>query len=82
LSLEDVIRLTESIGFKFEPMDQNKDGDHGFHQIGFGAEGIGDKTRTIPSEYTADRRAMMKWVYQAEFWIARKNACYGDIVTW
>ena len=76
-----MIKLAESIGFKFEAMDQNKDAERGLHQIGYGAEGIGAKTRTIPSEYTADRRAMMKWVYQAEFWVARKIACYGDTVT-
>lgn len=80
-----MIKLAESIGFKFEAIDQDttdKDGERGLHQIGSGAEGIGDKTRTIPSEYTADRRAMMKWVYQAEFWVARKNSAGdGDIVT-
>ncbi|KAF7318112.1 N2227 domain-containing protein [Mycena chlorophos] len=32
----------------------------------------GSKTRTVASEYTADARAMMKWIYQAEFWVARK----------
>ncbi|KIM31967.1 hypothetical protein M408DRAFT_63746 [Serendipita vermifera MAFF 305830] len=26
----------------------------------------------IPSEYTADTSAMMKWVYLAQFWVARK----------
>ncbi|KAG8815802.1 hypothetical protein FRC19_000790 [Serendipita sp. 401] len=28
---------------------------------------------TVPSEYTADREAMMKWVYQAEFWVATRR---------
>jgi hypothetical protein len=79
-----VIKLAESIGFKFEPVDKDmvdKDGERRLDQIGFGAEEIGYKTRTIPSEYTADQRAMMKWVYQAEFWVARKNPGDGDIVT-
>jgi hypothetical protein len=43
-------KSAESIGFKFEAIGQNKDGDHGLHQIEFGAEGIGGRTRTIPSE--------------------------------
>ena len=28
--------------------------------------------RTIECEYTADRAAMMRWLYQAEFWVATK----------
>ena len=33
-----------------------------------------DKTsrRTMDCEYTADSRAMMQWIYKAEFWVARK----------
>ncbi|TDL16908.1 N2227-like protein [Rickenella mellea] len=27
----------------------------------------------VPCEYTADSEAMMKWVYQAEFWVAKKQ---------
>ncbi|CCA73667.1 hypothetical protein PIIN_07620 [Serendipita indica DSM 11827] len=30
--------------------------------------------KTIPSEYTADSEAMMKWIYQAEFWVATKRS--------
>ncbi|KAF8466519.1 N2227-like protein-domain-containing protein [Gautieria morchelliformis] len=29
--------------------------------------------RTIPSEYTRDDTAMMRWIYEAEFWIAVKK---------
>lgn len=29
--------------------------------------------RTIPSEYTRDHTAMMRWIYEAEFWIAVKR---------
>jgi hypothetical protein len=29
--------------------------------------------RTVECEYTADRSAMMRWVYQAEFWVAYKS---------
>ncbi|KAF7294082.1 N2227 domain-containing protein [Mycena kentingensis (nom. inval.)] len=32
----------------------------------------GEKTRTVECEYTADANAMMRWVYRAEFWVARK----------
>ncbi|KAG7091331.1 hypothetical protein E1B28_010375 [Marasmius oreades] len=28
--------------------------------------------RTVPCEYTHDAKAMMRWIYQAEFWVARK----------
>jgi carnosine N-methyltransferase len=28
--------------------------------------------RTVECEYTADSRAMMQWIYKAEFWVARK----------
>lgn len=28
--------------------------------------------RTVECEYTADREAMMRWVYRAEFWVAKK----------
>ncbi|KAJ4496716.1 N2227-like protein-domain-containing protein [Lentinula lateritia] len=30
------------------------------------------KRRTIPCEYTHDDKAMMRWIYEAEFWVARK----------
>ncbi|KAL0564581.1 hypothetical protein V5O48_017465 [Marasmius crinis-equi] len=30
------------------------------------------KPRTVPCEYTGDEKGMMKWIYQAEFWVARK----------
>jgi hypothetical protein len=32
-----------------------------------------EKPRTIECEYTADVNAMMKWIYLAEFWVARKK---------
>ncbi|KZT05414.1 N2227-domain-containing protein [Laetiporus sulphureus 93-53] len=34
-------------------------------------EGAG-RRRSVECEYTADRRAMMRWLYQAEFWAATK----------
>jgi hypothetical protein len=78
-----VIKLAESIGFKFEAVDQttaDKGGARGLHRTEFATEILENKTRTVPSEYTADRRAMMQWVYQAEFWIARKNGVDDHIV--
>ncbi|EPQ55304.1 N2227-domain-containing protein [Gloeophyllum trabeum ATCC 11539] len=38
----------------------------------FDAQERGAKTRAVECEYTADPRAMMRWVYRAEFWAARK----------
>ncbi|KAL4258879.1 Carnosine N-methyltransferase [Pleurotus pulmonarius] len=56
LSLEEVLRVVESVGFTLEET------------------GGGDRTREVRCEYTADRQAMMEWVYKAEFWVARKGA--------
>lgn len=44
-------------------------------EIGFIIEK--DKTgpaarKTVECEYTADKLAMMRWIYKAEFWVARK----------
>ncbi|KAL4259019.1 Carnosine N-methyltransferase [Pleurotus pulmonarius] len=56
LSLEEVVRVAESVGFTLEEM------------------GGGERTREVRCEYTADRQAMMEWVYKAQFWVARKGA--------
>ena len=32
------------------------------------------RRRTVVCEYTADQRAMMQWMYNAEFWVATKFA--------
>lgn len=29
--------------------------------------------KTVPSEYTADAQAMMRWIYEAKFWVATKR---------
>ncbi|KAL0955490.1 hypothetical protein HGRIS_001730 [Hohenbuehelia grisea] len=34
----------------------------------------GSRTRTVNCEYTADREAMMRWVYEAELWVASKKS--------
>jgi len=43
-------------------------------EIGFVFDEAGDNRarRTIECEYTADSSAMMRWIYRAEFWVARK----------
>lgn len=51
LSLDEIIRLSEMIGFSV-------------HQ---------SSRRTIESEYTRNELAMVRWIYQAEFWIATKE---------
>jgi N2227-like protein len=44
-------------------------------KIGFaletGAEGTTAR-KTVECEYTSDPNAMMRWIYKAEFWVARK----------
>ncbi|KAJ8514674.1 hypothetical protein ONZ45_g7813 [Pleurotus djamor] len=45
-------------------------------EVGFIFEELADDgicTRTVKAEYTADRRAMMQWMYHTEFWVAKKN---------
>lgn len=56
LSLEEIMNVVEAVGFILDGDTQN------------------DKTsrRTMDCEYTADSRAMMQWIYKAEFWVARK----------
>lgn len=59
LSLDEVLQLAKEIGFDVEGTTQE------------GVEGVRAR-RTVECEYTADPRAMMKWLYQAEFWVATK----------
>ena len=61
LSLEEVLEAVEEIGFVFE---EAGDPSHSARDI--------RARRTIDCEYTADSRAMMQWIYRAEFWVARK----------
>ncbi|KAI0369056.1 N2227-domain-containing protein [Pilatotrama ljubarskyi] len=58
LSLEEVLRLAEMVGFSV---------------VGEGEEAGAERRRTVECEYTADRKAMMQWLYQAEFWVATKT---------
>ncbi|KAG6899233.1 hypothetical protein C0993_012078 [Termitomyces sp. T159_Od127] len=58
LSLDEVVRAAEEIGFVVH------DGDP--------ATGDLFARRTVECEYTADANAMMRWIYKAEFWVATK----------
>jgi len=61
LSLEEVESVAEEVGFRFVHVDE-------------GIEGASEllRRRVVECEYTADEGAMMRWIYQAEFWVARK----------
>ncbi|KAJ7286842.1 N2227-like protein-domain-containing protein [Mycena rebaudengoi] len=47
---------------------------HAVEEIGFVIEprDDGQKSKTVECEYTGDAEAMMRWIYRAEFWVARK----------
>jgi len=60
LSLEEVLRLIEMTGFRLRVLDNSS------HDI------VVSKTKRVDCEYTADKEAMMKWIYEARFWIAEK----------
>ncbi|KAI0324168.1 N2227-domain-containing protein [Cubamyces sp. BRFM 1775] len=76
LSLEEVLRLAEMVGFTIvgegEGEGENKNGEDGDGEDGDGDRDGRERRRTIECEYTADKVAMMKWLYQAEFWVARR----------
>ena len=55
LSLDEVIRVVELVGFELLPVDES-----------------GETVKMVECEYTSDSEAMMRWVYRAAFWIARK----------
>lgn len=60
LSLDEVLRLAKMIGFEIEGED------------GETIEADALRRRTVRCEYTGDRHAMMKYMYDSEFWVARK----------
>jgi hypothetical protein len=35
----------------------------------------GETVEMVECEYTSDSEAMMRWLYKAAFWIARKPVC-------
>jgi carnosine N-methyltransferase len=57
LSLEEVLACVEDTGFTIEG----------------GGEGDIKRRRTVECEYTRDKSAMMRWIYEAEFWVASKS---------
>ena len=58
LSLEEVLALADKVGFDVAGPDGPPR----------------TARRTVECEYTADKTAMMKWLYQAEFWVGTKRA--------
>lgn len=60
LSLEEVLQLVEEVGFQLVPLRE------------FTEESSDDLSKTVECEYTSDQTAMMRWVYKAELWVARK----------
>jgi hypothetical protein len=56
LSLNEVMDVAEAVGFIFD--HEGMDGRRG--------------SRAVDCEYTADSKAMMQWIYKAEFWVAKK----------
>lgn len=57
LSLDEVFEAMDAVGFVVTDGDDEPDC---------------LKRRTIPCQYTHDMKAMMRWIYEAEFWVARK----------
>ncbi|KAI8978302.1 N2227-domain-containing protein [Trametes punicea] len=60
LSLDEVLKLAGMVGFSVIG-ENSKDAP------------VVEKRRTVECEYTADKTAMMRWLYQAEFWVAIAN---------
>ncbi|KAH9855901.1 N2227-domain-containing protein [Lenzites betulinus] len=57
LSLEEMLRVAEMVGFDV---------------AGEGESAGVERRRMVECEYTADQTAMMRWLYQAAFWVATK----------
>jgi hypothetical protein len=55
LSLDEVVRAVQLVGFKLLPVNE--------------CEETGEM---VECEYTSDSEAMMQWLHDAAFWIARK----------
>ncbi|KAF9644136.1 N2227-domain-containing protein [Thelephora ganbajun] len=58
LSLDEVVRVAELVGFELLPVNEH-----------------GESVKMVECEYTSDSEAMMRWLYRAAFWIARKPVC-------
>jgi hypothetical protein len=55
LSLDEVVRVVQLVGFELLPVNE-----------------CGEVVEMVECEYTSDSEAMMRWLYKAAFWIARK----------
>ncbi|KAF9075559.1 N2227-like protein-domain-containing protein [Rhodocollybia butyracea] len=62
LSLEEVFEAMGAVGFVIVGGTDGNDDD----------EPDCMKRRSISCEYTHDEQAMMRWIYEAEFWVAKK----------
>ncbi|KIK61063.1 hypothetical protein GYMLUDRAFT_43174 [Collybiopsis luxurians FD-317 M1] len=62
LTLEEVFKVMDAVGFSLAGGRDGSDDD----------EPDCMKRCSIPCEYTRDEKAMMRWIYEAEFWVARK----------
>ncbi|CAE6446251.1 unnamed protein product [Rhizoctonia solani] len=65
-SLEEVLDLSERVGLSVV------DGNH-TTQSSHEAINPVEIRRTLECQYTANRAGMMKWMYQAEFWVAKRR---------
>lgn len=71
LSLAEVLSVTRAVGFEIYEEGKND-------LSSYGVKGEEEDIRrvlgrrVVRGEYTADRQAMMRWIYEAEFWVARK----------
>jgi hypothetical protein len=88
LSLEEVMLAAEDVGFEVLGVDGVEELDElvelddlvkrvAPHEVDGANEQDGRvpeklRPRTVECEYTADKEAMMRWLYQAEFWVAKK----------
>jgi carnosine N-methyltransferase len=60
LSLEEVVQAAELTGFRLKELNPESD------------EYVERVTKEINCEYTTDKQAMLKWSYEARFWVAER----------
>ncbi|KAH7340632.1 N2227-like protein-domain-containing protein [Rhizoctonia solani] len=65
-SLEEVLALTERAGLSVV-------GEHCASRSSDGTINPAETRRTLECQYTANRAGMMKWMYQTEFWVAKRR---------
>ncbi|KAG8763227.1 hypothetical protein FRC11_005338, partial [Ceratobasidium sp. 423] len=62
-SLEEVLALSERVGLSV--VGEHHSSDEAVNPV--------EIRRTLECQYTANRAGMMKWMYQAEFWVAKRQ---------